>query len=90
VCSLLRVYLELICEVGCKGGGQNIPCCLVCCGHMEVVEEDIGLGQLFGLLVLVVIVWVPRDVGIQHFVGCCVVSKDGLELKDGLEFEFGV
>ena len=57
---------------------------------MEVVEEDIGFGQLFGSLFLVVIVWVPCDVGIQHLVGCCVGSKDGFELHDGLEFELGV
>ena len=85
--SLLRVNLELICEVWSKGGGQDIPCCLVCSGHMKVVEEDIGLGHLFGLLVLVVPVWVPCDLGEEHFVGCNVVSKYGLELEDGLASE---
>ena len=84
MCSLVRVNLELICEVGYKGGGQDIPCCLVCCGHMEVVEEDIGLGLLFGLLVLVCIVGIPRDVGEQHLVGSCVGCKKVLQLEDGM------
>ena len=54
---------------------------------MEVVEEDIGLGQLFGLLVLVVKVWVPRNMCEQHLVGGCMVCKDVLELKDCVALE---
>jgi len=87
VCSLVRVNLELICEVGYKGGGQDIPCCLVCCGHMKVVEEDIGLGLLSGLLVLVIIVGIPRNMCEQHLVGSCMVCKDVLKLIDCMSLE---